>query len=335
MKLYTPLINKTLKIAYDAHHGQLDKSGAPYIYHPAFLAAQMDTEEEIITALLHDVVEDTDVTLEVLKHEGFPQPVLDALALLTHQDDSYWRYIERLVISPLAVKIKMADLRHNGETSRNANLPKEEAEKYRKKYSEAIQQLEKRVVEWADRLRKAENGDAREMFGAGVEYYGGYAGFPDKRKAFDLLSRAMETGLPKDRMYVSDDHSELHAARFLAVMILRDDDRVVSKKNGPFWFEKPPQPYEDRGKEWNDHWDEVSYEERYQISLSIREIFRIISAVDCAARDILKAEDIAQSIVLKLSFGDRDHNPAIELRTILQQAAYEKSISGKVELSGW
>jgi len=143
MKLYTPLINKALSVAYDAHHGQTDKSGVPYIYHPAFLASQMDTEDEIITALLHDVVEDTPVTLEDLEREGFPRAVLDALRLLTHTDGSeYMDYVRRIKTNPLASKIKLADLRHNGDTTRNANLTPEETARYRKKYVEAIRLLE-------------------------------------------------------------------------------------------------------------------------------------------------------------------------------------------------
>ena len=142
MKLYTPLINKALSIAYDAHNGQTDKSGTPYIYHPAFLAAQMDTENEIITALLHDVIEDTTVTFADLEREGFPPAVLDALRLLTHTDGGeYMDYVRRVKENPLAAKIKLADLRHNNDPTRNANLPAEDAARYRKKYAEAIRLL--------------------------------------------------------------------------------------------------------------------------------------------------------------------------------------------------
>ena len=62
--IYTNLTNKAMRIAYNAHNGQLDKSDVPYIFHPFHLAEQMKTEHEVIVALLHDVVEDTDVTLE-------------------------------------------------------------------------------------------------------------------------------------------------------------------------------------------------------------------------------------------------------------------------------
>ena len=144
MKLYTPLIYKALNIAHTAHNGQFDKSGVPYIYHPAFLASQMDTEEEVITALLHDVVEDTPVTLEELEQAGFSQTVLDALELLTHNDESeYTDYVRRIKGNPLAAKIKLADLWHNNNPTRNANLSPEKVEWYSKKYAEAIALLDK------------------------------------------------------------------------------------------------------------------------------------------------------------------------------------------------
>jgi hypothetical protein len=143
MKLYTPLIYRALNIAYTAHHGQTDKGGIPYIYHPAFLASQMDTEDEIIVALLHDVVEDTPVTFADLEQEGFLPTVLDALRLLTHDDsEPYLDYVRRVKSNPLAAKIKLADLRHNSNPSRNANLTMEQIARYEAKYAEAIKILE-------------------------------------------------------------------------------------------------------------------------------------------------------------------------------------------------
>ena len=143
MKLYSHLINKAMQIAYDAHRGQTDKIGMPYIYHPTFLAAQMDTEDEIITALLHDVVEDTAVTFADLECEGFPQPVLEAIRLLTHDDGSeYMDYVYRIKQNVLATKVKLADLRHNSNPTRMSNFASEKAARFQKKYSDAILQLE-------------------------------------------------------------------------------------------------------------------------------------------------------------------------------------------------
>lgn len=90
--LYTELTKKAMKIAYDAHQGQMDKGGLPYVFHPWHLAEQMDDEISTIAALLHDVVEDTDWTLEQLTAEGFPQEAMEVLALLTHpgRDSPIW-----------------------------------------------------------------------------------------------------------------------------------------------------------------------------------------------------------------------------------------------------
>lgn len=116
---YTALTRKAMQICYAAHEGQVDKSGVPYVFHPLHLAEQMETEEEICTALLHDVVEDTKWTLAELEAEGFPASVLDAVRLLTREKDvSYMAYIERLSGNRIARKVKLADLEHNSDLTR-------------------------------------------------------------------------------------------------------------------------------------------------------------------------------------------------------------------------
>jgi TPR repeat protein len=174
----------------------------------------------------------------------------------------------------------------------------------------------------AEFLQEAKD-DPKTAFWLGVKYYTGTPGhksMPDswnRRRAFDWFLCAMEKGLPKDREYCSDDHSELNAVRFLATMLLRDEAGVLSTRTEPFWFEKPPEPDENK------------------ISIYIRDLFLYITGRGGVKRDLEKAEDIAQSIVLELSFGDRDHDPAITLRSILQQAIEEESESGVIELSNW
>ena len=84
--IYTELTKKAMKLAYRAHCGQADKSGVPYIYHPIHLAEQMTDEYSNVVALLHDVVEDTSVTFDDLEREGYPEEVLSALKLLTHDE---------------------------------------------------------------------------------------------------------------------------------------------------------------------------------------------------------------------------------------------------------
>lgn len=122
--IYTPMTSKALRIAYVAHHGQVDKAGVPYIHHPLHVAEQMDDEVSTCVALLHDVLEDTDVAETDLRAEGFPDEVVDAVVLLTRgRGVSYRDYIERLSADPLARKVKVADLRHNSDTTRLCGLP--------------------------------------------------------------------------------------------------------------------------------------------------------------------------------------------------------------------
>lgn len=129
-----------MKIAYDAHHGQLDKSGVPYVYHPIHLAEQMSTEEECIVALLHDVVEDTNITFEQLEKE-FSNTVIQALKLLTHDDSvEYMDYVRNLKDNPIARNVKLADLHHNSDVTRLEQITEKDELRY-KKYSEAIRIL--------------------------------------------------------------------------------------------------------------------------------------------------------------------------------------------------
>lgn len=116
--IYTPLTNLAMQIAYQAHHGQVDKGGIPYIFHPYHLAEQMADEYTTCIALLHDVIEDTDVTREYLA-ERFPREIMDALDLLTHKKEvPYLEYVERIKTNPLAKAVKLADLTHNSDKTR-------------------------------------------------------------------------------------------------------------------------------------------------------------------------------------------------------------------------
>ena len=128
----TKLTRKAMIIAYNAHMNQFDKAGVPYIYHPIHLAEQMDTEAECIAALLHDVVEDTEITMEYLEKE-FPGEVIDALKLLTHDDnEDYMEYVGRIKNNPIARKVKLADLGHNSDLSRLEYAGKKDIERVQK-----------------------------------------------------------------------------------------------------------------------------------------------------------------------------------------------------------
>lgn len=138
--IYTSNTRKAMNIAYNAHIGQVDKSGVPYIYHPIHLAEQMETEEECIVALLHDTVEDTNVTFEDLEKE-FSSTIIDAVKLLTHDEATpYTEYVKNIKENPMAKKVKLADLRHNSDMTRKEEITDRDR-KRNERYKEAIKIL--------------------------------------------------------------------------------------------------------------------------------------------------------------------------------------------------
>ena len=137
----TKLTRKAMNIAYNAHINQFDKAGVPYIYHPIHLAEQMDSETECIVALLHDVVEDTEVTFEQLEKD-FPKEVIESIRLLTHGHDvNYMEYIKELSQNPIAKKVKIADLLHNSDETRLEKITIKDAAR-REKYKKALEFLQ-------------------------------------------------------------------------------------------------------------------------------------------------------------------------------------------------
>lgn len=137
--IYTPLTKRAAEIAFNAHLGQRDKAGMPYIFHPYHLAEQMRDEMTVCAALLHDVAEDTSVTLAELERE-FPQEVTDALRLLTHDKrEDYFEYIRKIRPNPIARAVKIADLQHNSDLSRLPDGERDENALARlRKYAEAL-----------------------------------------------------------------------------------------------------------------------------------------------------------------------------------------------------
>ncbi|MBQ1423320.1 MAG: GTP pyrophosphokinase [Lachnospiraceae bacterium] len=139
--IYTELTKKAMKLCFKAHKDQVDKSGLPYVFHPFHLAEQMQDEATTITALLHDVVEDSDYTLQELIDMGFPKEVTDAIALMTHDDAvPYLDYVRNLKDNPVARAVKLADLKHNSDLSR-LDVINEKALKRVEKYHKAIRIL--------------------------------------------------------------------------------------------------------------------------------------------------------------------------------------------------
>lgn len=136
----TKLTRKAMVIAYNAHKNQLDKAGVPYIFHPIHLAEQMESETECIVALLHDVVEDTDISFEELNKE-FPYDIIKSLKLLTHDKKvDYMEYINEIKKNPIAKKVKIADIIHNSDKTRLDKVTAKDIERI-KKYDKALKIL--------------------------------------------------------------------------------------------------------------------------------------------------------------------------------------------------
>ena len=134
--IYTPMTKVALKLCFEAHKEQTDKSGMPYVFHPFHLAEQMTDEETTVVALLHDVIEDSAYTVADLREMGFSERVLDAVALMTHTPDvPYMEYVAQIKTNPIARAVKLADLRHNSDMSRLDSITpydKVRAEKYKR-----------------------------------------------------------------------------------------------------------------------------------------------------------------------------------------------------------
>jgi (p)ppGpp synthase/HD superfamily hydrolase len=139
--IYTYKTRKAMRLCYKAHDGQEDKSGVPYVFHPLHVAEQMDDEDSTIVALLHDVAEDTDYTLEDIEKKKFGAHIIEALRLLTHDDAvPYMDYVANIKANPIARAVKLADLRHNSDLSRLDTVD-EKALRRCEKYAEAIRLL--------------------------------------------------------------------------------------------------------------------------------------------------------------------------------------------------
>ena len=119
------------------HEGQTDKAGRPYIEHPRAVASKVGGEKEKVVAWLHDTVEDTPATIEQIR-EMFGDEIADAVAAMTHDKSvPYMDYVRNIKKNPIARKVKMADLSHNMDLSRLANVTDEDlerVEKYKKAY---------------------------------------------------------------------------------------------------------------------------------------------------------------------------------------------------------
>lgn len=131
-----------LKIAETAHKGQIDKAGKPYINHPIKVASIFEDDASYIIAILHDVVEDSNVTISDLINYGFPTNITDALEAITKRGESYEEYLKKVKSNALATRVKIEDLRHNMDLSRIPTPMKKDFDRI-KKYEYAIKYLQK------------------------------------------------------------------------------------------------------------------------------------------------------------------------------------------------
>jgi len=140
--IYTKLTKQAMKLCFEAHKDQVDKTEIPYVFHPFHLAELMNDEYTTVIALLHDVVEDTEYTFKDLEDMGYPKEVIDALRLLTHEKGvPYMEYVSKIKDNPLAKTVKLADLRHNSDMTR-LDVVDEKAIERGNKYKKAILLLE-------------------------------------------------------------------------------------------------------------------------------------------------------------------------------------------------
>jgi len=135
-------LEKAIQIAVEAHAGTKDKGGKAYILHPISVMMRVETEEEKIVAILHDVVEDTDWTFDALRKEGFSETVIEALETVTKysEEEDYDDFIQRSLKNDIGRKVKIADLRENLDVTRIGELYPKDIERINK-YKRTLQTL--------------------------------------------------------------------------------------------------------------------------------------------------------------------------------------------------
>lgn len=136
------ILDRAKAIATSAHEGQVDKAGKPYIEHPIRVMNMGKTMEEKIVGVLHDVVEDSEWTFEMLEKEGMPKEVVDALKCVTKlsEDEDYDHFIARVKTNPLAVNVKLNDLKDNMDITRLGKVTEKDLPRLNK-YIRAYKQL--------------------------------------------------------------------------------------------------------------------------------------------------------------------------------------------------
>lgn len=140
--LYSKQINKAIKIAYEAHKNQTDFFGVPYIFHPWEVASQLDNEEAVIVGLLHDVIEDTNITYDDLRKEGFSEEIIEGIKGVTKiEGEDYMDFVKRAKQNKISRQVKIADLKHNMNLTRLEYVTEKDLQR-NEKYKKALAFLE-------------------------------------------------------------------------------------------------------------------------------------------------------------------------------------------------
>lgn len=140
------LLEKAIQIAVNAHFGQKDEAGNPYIFHPLSVMNRCNTLEEKIVAILHDTIEDTNISPEILKEEGFPDYIIKAILAVTKQEgETYEDFVKRASKNPISCNVKIADIKDNLDVSRLSEVKEKEAARLNK-YIKALEFLENKGV---------------------------------------------------------------------------------------------------------------------------------------------------------------------------------------------
>lgn len=141
MMNFDELQEKAMQIAIKVHRGQLDKGGNDYINHPIRVSENCSLDEEKVVALLHDTIEDGDITADYLLMQGFPRGIVDAiLSVSRNKDESYFAFILRCKDNPIGRRVKIADLKDNMDITRLKELTENDIERL-KKYHKAYKML--------------------------------------------------------------------------------------------------------------------------------------------------------------------------------------------------
>jgi len=148
MSVKSEELSFAIAIARDAHEGQIDKGGKPYIGHPVRVMNALTGINQKIVGILHDVVEDSNTTLEDIKHGGFSDEIINAIDAITKRDkESYEGYLDRVMGNRIATEVKIADMTDNMDMSRIPE-PKERDWQRLRKYEGVLPQLKDRLRSW-------------------------------------------------------------------------------------------------------------------------------------------------------------------------------------------